>query len=69
MDRGYTDCARWTLAGVLVVTRMKDNAVFAVEAEFEVPENRNIRADQIIQLKTAGSAHGPWRLANSPAPR
>ena len=50
MDRGYTDCARWTLAGVLFVTRMKDNAAFAVEAEFAVPENRNIRADQIIQL-------------------
>jgi hypothetical protein len=53
MDRGYTDYAlfgRWTLAGVFFVTRMKDNAVFTVEAEFEVPQNRTIRADQIIQL-------------------
>jgi hypothetical protein len=29
---------------------MKDNAAFAVEVEFAVPENCNIRADQIIQL-------------------
>src|SRR5258706_11696686 len=29
---------------------MKDNAVFTVEAEFAVPENRHIRADEIIQL-------------------
>jgi Transposase DDE domain len=53
MDRGYTDYAlfgRWTMAGVFFVTRMKDNAVFTVAAEFEVPQNRNIRADQIIQL-------------------
>jgi len=53
MDRGYTDYAlfgRWTLAGVFFVTRMKDNAVFTVESEFKVPPNRNIRADQIIQL-------------------
>jgi hypothetical protein len=53
MDRGYTDYAlfgRWTLAGVFFVTRLKDNAAFTVEAEFAVPENRNIRANQIIQL-------------------
>lgn len=53
MDRGYTDYAlfgRWTLAGVFFVTRLKDNAVFTVESELEVPQNRNIRADQIIQL-------------------
>jgi hypothetical protein len=53
MDRGYTDYAlfgRWTLAGVFFVTRLKDNAAFTVEAEFAVPENRNIRADQLIQL-------------------
>jgi len=53
MDRGYTDYAlfgRWTLAGVFFVTRMKDKAAFIVESEFEVPTNRNILADQIIQL-------------------
>ena len=56
MDRGYTDYAlfgRWTLAGVFFVTRMKDNAAFTIEAEFTVPENRNIRADQIVQLSGA----------------
>ena len=56
IDRGYTDYAlfgRWTLAGVFFVTRLKDNAVFTVETEFEVPQNRNIRADQIIQLTGA----------------
>jgi hypothetical protein len=53
MDRGYTDYAlfaRWTLAGVYFVTRLKDNAAFRVEAEFAVPQKRNIRADQIIRL-------------------
>jgi IS4 transposase len=53
MDRGYTDYAlfgRWIIAGVFFVTRVKDNAAFAIEAEFETPQNRNIRADQIIRL-------------------
>ena len=53
IDRGYTDYAlfgRWTVAGIFFVTRMKDNAVFTVEAELGVPQNRNILADQIIQL-------------------
>jgi hypothetical protein len=53
MDRGYTDYGlfgRWTIAGVFFVTRLKDNAAFAVEAEFQTPANRNIRADQIIRL-------------------
>jgi hypothetical protein len=65
MDRGYTDYAlfgRWTLAGVFFVTRMKDNAVFTVEEEFEVPANRNILADQIIQLT------GVQALSDCPGP-
>ena len=49
---------RWTLAGVFFVTRLKDNAVFTVETEFEVPQDRNIRADQIIQLS---GVNGPAR--------
>jgi hypothetical protein len=56
MDRGYTDYAlfgRWTIAGVFFVTRLKDNAAFAIEAELATPENRNIRADQIIRLTGA----------------
>ena len=53
IDRGYTDYslfARWTMAGVYFVTRLKDNAAFTVEEEFAVPEKRNVRADQIIHL-------------------
>ena len=67
VDRGYTDYAlfgRWTLAGIFFVTRMKDNAAFTVEAELKIPENRNIRADQIIRLtgaKAQGDCPGPLR--------
>lgn len=67
MDRGYADYAlfgRWTLAGVFFVTRMKDNAVFTVETEFPVPENRNIRTDQIIRLtgvQAQADCPGPLR--------
>ena len=56
MDRGYTDYAlfgRWTIAGVFFVTRLKDNAAFAIEAEFATPQNRKIRADQIVCLTGA----------------
>src|SRR6202049_4826401 len=65
MDRGYTDYAlfgRWTIAGVFFVTRLKENAAFAIEAEFATPENRNIRADQIIQLT------GVQALTDCPGP-
>ena len=53
MDRGYIDYAlfgRWTMAGIYFVTRLKDNAAFEIVAECEVPDNRNILADQIIRL-------------------
>jgi hypothetical protein len=67
VDRGYTDYAlfgRWTLAGVFFVTRMKENAAFTIETEFDVPANRNIRADQIIQLtgvQAQADCPGPLR--------
>jgi hypothetical protein len=51
MDRGYTDYslfARWTHAGVFFVTRQKRNAHYRVIERRPVPENRNIRKDQII---------------------
>ena len=41
IDRGYIDYARfgrWTQDGALFVTRLKDNAAFTVESEFEVPQ-------------------------------
>jgi len=53
MDRGYIDYAlfgRWSMAGVFFVTRLKENAAFEVVAEWEIPQNRNIRADQFIRL-------------------
>jgi len=66
MDRGYTDYAlfaRWTLAGVCFVTRLKDNAAFSVEAELAVPEKRHIRTDQIIRLTgVQAQSNCPGRL-------
>ena len=65
MDRGYADYAlfgRWTIAGVFFVTRLKDNAAFAIEAEFATPENRPIRSDQIIRLT------GVQALTDCPGP-
>ena len=56
MDRAYNDyrqVARWTDAGVYFVTRMKDNAVYAVVDEREVPVHRHIRSDAIILLTGA----------------
>ena len=53
MDRAYNDYrqfARWTDAGVYFVTRMKDNAVYAVVDERDVPVHRNIHSDAIILL-------------------
>src|SRR5450755_3491249 len=53
IDRGYNDYTlfgRWTLAGVFFVTRLKDNAAFEVVEECQIPQNRNIRADQLIRL-------------------
>jgi hypothetical protein len=56
MDRGYTDYAlfgRWTMAGVYFVTRLKDNAAYAVVEECQIPANRGILSDQIIRLTGA----------------
>jgi hypothetical protein len=53
MDRGYINYAlfaRWSMAGVFFVTGLKENAAFEVVAECQIPQNRNIRADQFIRL-------------------
>jgi hypothetical protein len=53
IDRGYIDYAlfaRWSMAGVFFVTRLKDNAAFEVVEECQIPANRNIRADPLIRL-------------------
>ena len=64
-DRGYNDYSlfgRWTDAGVYFVTRMKDNAVYEVVGEREVPQNRNILKDEIIELR------GPKAIEKCPHP-
>ena len=53
-DRGYTDYklfARWTREGVFFITRQKKNAQYKVIERKPVPENRNIRKDQIITFQ------------------
>jgi len=51
LDRSYNDYklfAHWTENQIYFVTRLKDNADYIVIAEQEVPQNRNILADQFI---------------------
>jgi hypothetical protein len=53
IDMGYTDYklfARWTLEGVFFVTRQKENAAYKVVEQRQVPQNRNIISDQIIEF-------------------
>jgi hypothetical protein len=60
IDRGYNDY-EWfrelTQEEVYFVTRMKDNAVYEVKEEVQVPQNSNVVRDQIIcfpRLKREG---------------
>jgi hypothetical protein len=66
MDRAYNDYevfGDWTTKGVFFVTRLKDNAVYSVVEERPVPENRNIRSDEIILLSGAKAQEKcPYRL-------
>jgi IS4 transposase len=51
IDRGYIHYewfAKLTREGVYFVTRMKQNAVYQVKAEFQVPQNRNVLKDELI---------------------
>lgn len=53
MDRGYNDYdlfGTWTSQGVFFVTRLKEGAVYEVVEQRGVPENRNIRSDEVIHL-------------------
>jgi IS4 transposase len=53
VDRGYTDFGlfgRWTENGIFFVTRQKENADYIVRQRREVPANRNILADELIDL-------------------
>ncbi|MDQ2945777.1 MAG: IS4 family transposase [Acidobacteriota bacterium] len=51
IDRGYVDY-EWfrelTMEEVYFVTRMKENAVYEVKHECELPKNRNVVEDQIV---------------------
>jgi len=57
-DRAYNDYrlfAQWTSQGVYFVTKMKENAVYAVMGEREVPQNRNILKDELIEFTGYGA--------------
>jgi Domain of unknown function (DUF4372)/Transposase DDE domain len=67
-DRGYNDYglfAKWIEEEVYFVTRMKDNALYTVVEEREVPHNRGILKDQIIVL----SGSGAWEKCPYPLRR
>jgi hypothetical protein len=52
-DRAYNDYrlfARWTSQKVYFVTRLKENAQYEVIGEREVPKNRDIHKDELIQF-------------------
>jgi hypothetical protein len=52
-DRAYNDYGLfgiWTQNGIFFVTRMKENALYVVEEERNIPLNRSILSDQIIRL-------------------
>jgi hypothetical protein len=53
MDRAYVDYDWWerlTKQGVFFVTRFKSDLKYEVVEERTVPQNRNIRADQVVRL-------------------
>jgi len=53
MDRGYVDYewfGKLTADGVFFVTRLKDNALYAVEERRAVPERSHVRRDEVIRL-------------------
>jgi len=57
-DRAYNDYAlfgRWTAQGISFVTRIKDNALHEVVREKEVPQNRHILKDELIELRGLGA--------------
>jgi len=54
MDRGYNDYklfASWTQERVFFVTRMKDNADYAVVEESTIPFTGNVLRDQLVRFK------------------
>jgi hypothetical protein len=52
-DRGYNDYSlfgKWTAQGVFFVTRMKNNTLYEIVKEQEIPKNSHILKDEIIHL-------------------
>jgi len=52
-DRGYNDYTlfgKWTAQGVYFVTRMKNNTLYEVVKEQEIPKNSQILKDELISL-------------------
>src|ERR1039457_332686 len=64
IDRGYVDYL-WLdsldAQGVFFVTRLKENALFSIEATLSTPKGR-ILADDIIQLPGSGKSLNPDRV-------
>ncbi len=58
MDRGYNDyglCFNWTTEEIYFVTRLLENCgVRSGVEELAVPQDRNIRSDQLIRLTGVG---------------
>jgi hypothetical protein len=57
-DRAYNDYrlfAQWISQGVYFVTKMKENALYEIIGEREVPQNRNILKDELIQFTGYGA--------------
>ncbi|MFC1816131.1 IS4 family transposase, partial [Thermodesulfobacteriota bacterium] len=53
MDKGYNDYglfAYWTKNLIFFVTRLKENADYTVVEDRNIPQNRNILSDQLIQF-------------------
>ena len=58
-DRGYNDYhlfAKWTSEDVSFVTRSKENAVYTVIEERDVPKNRSVLKDELIVFSGIGAA-------------
>jgi hypothetical protein len=65
MDRAYNDYnlfSQWTQHNIFFVTRLKDNAVYEVIEDNDLPKRRNILADQIIALSAPQAQKEPLIL-------
>ena len=66
MDRAYIDYdlwAKWITQGMLFVTRLRHDLSIKVIEERSVPQNRNIRRDQLISLSSLqGQKECPFPL-------